>query len=339
MSYGSEISYDTILVLLSITILILATLLYIYCKEKPNAEQESLPTKLAASSFSLIDIHAATDSFNQRRVIGKGRLGIVYVAVMQPERDIVAVKRIHPRLVLSSNYPLLGFSSTVKWLSLADHPNVVPISGFCEAPGERLIVMEFLGMLSLDYYLHQSHENSSSSLLDWGQRLKIAAGAARGIEYLHENMAPNVIHGCVKPTNILIDINFCAKMSDYGLHFLAPQERQGMVGHVDDEYWLGKESASKESDVYGFGVVLLELLSGRRSDEGLIVKWGLPLIKEMRFSELLDQRIALPSETKPLVRLAKLALACVGNSRSNRPTICQVVTILENLEIEIIFSI
>ncbi|KAG8385507.1 hypothetical protein BUALT_Bualt03G0052500 [Buddleja alternifolia] len=327
-----RIIYNTALILLSICIVIFIVILYFLCKKKPvkpEDQEETLPVaKISASLCPLTDIDTATDGFNHRRIIGKGRLGTVYAAVL-PKGELVAVKRIHPRLVL--NNAGFGFSSILKWLSLTDHPHVVPIIGFSEGPGERIIVMEFGGMLSLDFYLHQNPDGAA--LLDWSRRLRIAAGAAKGIEYLHEVAAPPIIHGCVKPSNILVDVKFCARVCDYGLHFLASHERQGLVGYVDEEYWIEKNGASKESDVFGFGVVLLELLSGRRSEQGFIVQWALPLIKGMKVSEFLDPRLAIPNDVRPLVRLARVALACVGNYRKNRPSIGQVATILSNLEI------
>lgn len=143
-------------------------------------------------------------------------------------------------------------------------------------------------------------------------------------------MTPNVVHGCIKASNILIDVKFCARVCDYGLSFLGSQEKKGLMGYVDDE-----AGACKENDVYGFGVVLLEILSGRsESEDGLLVKWALPLIKNMRFCELLDPRLVIPSDVKPLVRLAKAASACVGNSRKSRPSMAQVAAILNSLEME-----
>ncbi|KAK3020260.1 hypothetical protein RJ639_047700 [Escallonia herrerae] len=328
MIHGENIVYDAVLALASVSVLALAIILFTSCKRKAvESEETALPTKTCACPYTLTDIDEATDGFNNRRIIGKGRLGVVYAAVM-PTGELVAVKRIHPRLVLS--HAGFGFSSVLKWLSLAQSAHVVSILGFSEAPGERIIVMEFVGMMNLDFYLH--HNSDGGSLLDWNRRLRIAAGAARGVEYLHEVMAPHIVHGCIKPSNILIDVKLCARVCDYGLSFLAPQERQGILGYVDDEYWVDRRGASKESDVYGIGVVLLELLSGRRCEKGLIVKWALPLIKEMKLDELLDPRLVRPSDVKPLVRLAKVALACVGNSRKSRPSIVQVVAILNNLE-------
>lgn len=340
MSRGEDIAYDSVLVLLSISLLVLGiVLIIIICRKKPmksDQKQEIPAAKLCATAYQLTDIDAATDGFNARRIICKGRLGIVYAALSQTG-ELVAVKRIHPRLVLS-NAGGFGFASITKTLSLAQHPHIVSIIGFSQAPGERIIVMEFVGTVNLEFYLHENSDGAS--LLDWNRRLRVAAGVARGIEYLHEGIAPPIIHGCVKASNILLDVKFVPKLCDYGLSFLAPKEKTGLLGYVDDESWVGRGGgggsggACKESDVYGFGVVLLELLTGRRSEEGLLVRWALPLIKERNFSELLDPRLVIPTDMKPIVRLAKVASACVGNYRKDRPSISQVAAILNNMEIE-----
>ncbi|KAK7319739.1 hypothetical protein RJT34_04464 [Clitoria ternatea] len=337
MKHGSiYIAYDLVMVILSITLMVLGVVLFLFCKKKPGDQsEEKHVVKHCARAYSLMEIDAATDGFNHSRIMGKGRIGTVFASV-QENGELVAVKRIHPVLVLSNAG--FGFSSVLKWLSSVHHPNIVPIIGFSEAPGERIIVMEFVRMVSLDFYLHQNlNGGAGASLLDWNKRVRIAAGAARGLQYLHQVATPNIVHGCFKSSNILIDVNFCPRISDYGLNFLAPLEKRGLVGYVDDEYWneRGGSGASKESDVYGLGVVLLELLSGRGCEEGLIVKWALPLIKEKSFSELLDPRLVIPSDMKPLFRLAKVASACVGNSRKCRPSIAQVANILNNLEMEV----
>ncbi|XP_019445685.1 PREDICTED: serine/threonine-protein kinase-like protein CR4 isoform X1 [Lupinus angustifolius] len=323
------IAYYLVMVTLSTSLMVLCVVLFLICKKKPIDSVETLPVKLCAQAYSLIDIDAATDGFNNRRIVGKGRLGTVYVGVLEKGEKIVALKRIHQLLVLKNAG--FGFSSVLKCLSSVQHPNIVPIIGFSEAPGERIIVMELVRMVSLDFYLHQNV--NGASLLDWNKRIRIVAGACKGLQYLHEMVAPSIVHGCVKSSNILIDVNFCARISDYGLNFLAPFEKRGLEGYVDYEYWNGS-GASKESDVYGLGVVILEILSGRGCEEGLLEKWALPLIKEMCFSELLDPRLVIPSNMKPLVRLAKVASACVGNSRKCRPSMAQVATILNNLEME-----
>lgn len=328
MSRVNVIAYDFSLVLVCTSLLVLVIFLVIICTRKSAKQNETFQVKLCAEPSLLSDVHEATDGFNHQRIIGKGRLGTVYLAVSNG--DAIAVKRINPGYVLSNAG--FGFSSIMKTFSLADHPNIVPVIGFSEAPGERLILMEFMSMKSLEFHLQQS--SMSASLLDWGRRLSIAAGAARGIEYLHERMAPSVVHGSIKPSNILLDGNFSARICDYGLSFLAPHDRRGLAGYVDKEFWNEKKGVCKESDVYGFGVVLLELLSGRMCEGGLLVDWALPLIRNMSIVEILDPRVAVPFNVEPLVRLAKLSSACVGNSRENRPSIVQVTVILNDLEMQ-----
>ncbi|KAL1206313.1 Serine/threonine-protein kinase-like protein ACR4 [Cardamine amara subsp. amara] len=337
MDKSEKIAYASVLSLLSLSILFLIIFLFLLCRKKTiRSDNEALlpETKPAGLAYSLTELDSATDGFNQRRIIGSGRLGTVYGAVIPTHKNLVAVKRIHPGLVLSK--PGFGFSTVLKSLSSSHHQNVVSILGFSEAPGERIIVTEFIGEgKSLNDYLHEDsnpNESAESAVaveFDWRKRFKIAAGAARGLEYLHEITNPRIIHGRFTSSNILLDEKSNAKICDYGFAFLIPREKSGIFGYIEEGY-------CKESDVYGYGVVLLEILSGRRSENGLIVKWATPLIKEQRFSELLDPRIVVQSEIKCLViRLAKVALACVGNSRRSRPSISEVAAILNSLEMEV----
>ncbi|XP_010518776.1 PREDICTED: serine/threonine-protein kinase-like protein ACR4 [Tarenaya hassleriana] len=330
MDKSEKIAYASVLSLLSVSLLVLAVLLFLLCRRKPVRSEESLlpETKPVARSYPLTDVDAATDGFNQRQIIGRGRLGTVYAAVLPGDNQLVAIKRIHPGLVLSK--PGSGFSSVLRTLSLAQHPNIVSILGFSEAPGERIFLTEFVGTAkNLDFYLHgDSNSGEDAAALEWRKRFRVAAGVARGLEYLHEGINPSIVHGRIKSSNILIDAEFSGRLSDYGFGFLVPHEKSGIAGCVEEGY-------GKESDVYGFGVVLLEILSGRRSENGLMVKWAAPMIKEQRFGEFLDPRIVVESEIKCLVlRMAKVALACVGNSRRSRPSISQVAAILSSVERE-----
>ncbi|XP_020266888.1 proline-rich receptor-like protein kinase PERK8 [Asparagus officinalis] len=230
--------------------------------------------------------------------------------------DVFAVKRIHSHLILNNNAGL-DFISKIKSLSFINHPNVVPIIGYSQAPGERIIISEFVDGRSLDYFL------DGYEILDWRTRVRIAAGIARGLESLHEG---GIVHGRIKPSNILISSNFAVKVCDYGLWFLG---RDGLMGYLDGE---GGGEGSKGSDVYGLGVVLLEILSGRRSEGGLIADWALPLIKTGRIQEFLDRSIDPGKDLGVSVRMAKVASACVGNGRRSRPAIGQVAAILSSLE-------
>ncbi|VYS69449.1 unnamed protein product [Arabidopsis thaliana] len=330
MDKSEKIAYASVLSLLSLSLLLLIIFLFLLCRKKPNRSDDEylLPeTKPAGLSYSLTELDSATDGFNQRRIIGSGRLGTVYAAIIPDHKNLVAVKRIHPGLVLSK--PGFGFSTVIKSLSSSHHPNVVSILGFSEAPGERIVVTEFVGEgKSLSDHLHGDSNSATAVEFGWKTRFKIAAGAARGLEYLHEIANPRIVHGRFTSSNVLVDEKSTAKICDYGFGFLIPIEKSGIFGYIEEGY-------CKESDVYGYGVVLMEILSGRKSENGLIVKWATPLIKEQRFAEFLDPRIVVQSEIKSLViRLAKVALACVGNSRRSRPSISEVAAILNSLERE-----
>ncbi|KAJ6724961.1 LEUCINE-RICH REPEAT RECEPTOR PROTEIN KINASE EMS1 [Salix viminalis] len=199
MKSSHEVAYYFILSLLASSAAILCLVLIFFCRKKPKESEESLPAaKIPAQGYPLTDIDDATEGFNHRRIIGTGRLGTVYAGVLPSDQKPVAVKRIHPSLVLSNAG--FGFTSILKTLSSAQHPNVVPYTR--TLPGSR-----------------------------------IAAGAARGLEYLHEGMSPNIVHGCFKSSNVLLDDKLCARVCDYGLSSLAPYEKRGLAGYVDDEHW------------------------------------------------------------------------------------------------------
>ncbi|KAG9447791.1 hypothetical protein H6P81_013919 [Aristolochia fimbriata] len=339
MSHGgkplSPLAYGLSLGILSVSVFTLfAVLLFLVCKKRSIQPEDALPIKLSARSYSLADVDAATDGFSRRQLLGEGPHGAVYQATLA-SGELVAVKRVHPHLALGQAGS--SFASTIKSLSWAHHPHIVPVVGFSQGPGERIVITELMGLRSLEFHLHRRPE-SGAAFLDWPRRIKIAAEAARGIEYLHETATPRLVHGCVKPSNILIDLNFRARVGDYGLAFLGPTERRGVEAYVDWEYWEEKDGgACMASDVYGLGVVLLELLSGRWSEAAeprQLVEWAQPLIRESRVGELLDPRVRGPQQQalmRSLERTAKVALACVGNSRKNRPSIVQVAAILNGL--------
>ncbi|CAN1229543.1 Serine/threonine-protein kinase-like protein ACR4 [Linum grandiflorum] len=333
-----QISYYFILTLLSIILILLTISLIISCRRKQpethlETQSETRLENPSARVYNFTDITTATDGFNPQRIISSGNTSTVYAGVSTQNGGVlIAVKRIHPQLVLRN--ASLGFSATIKTLfssssSSASHRNVVGLLGYCQAPGERIVVMEFAGTVSLEYLLHGCEE-----LLDWNRRLKIAAGVARGIEWLHEKMGSGsgIVHGCFKSSKVLLDKELSPKICDYGLWFLKTNNEPGgggCGGYVDEEYW--KSGPSKESDVYGFGVVLLELMTGRRGAE--LVKWAVPLMKESMFSAILDPRLAVrASDVNVIVRLCKVASACVSNCRMSRPTIVQVASILNCLE-------
>eukprot|EP01018_Ginkgo_biloba_P013126 Gb_35014 [translate_table: standard] len=340
----SFVAFDIIVASLCI---ILAAFILCFCcmckrlrapKSSKNIEENSFHK--CASAWTFAEVEVATDGFSMRRLLGKGRYATVYKAIF-PDGQVMAVKRIDPSHVLrkaSSSYAF-SFSAEIKALSRAQHPNIVPVVGYCEAPAERIFMMDFMPKKTLEYHLHQG-----GIVFDWSHRLRIAAQAAQGIEYLHEGTAPYIIHGDIKPSNILLDSTWSARVADFGLSFLAPPNQMfGTIGYLDPEYYT-QLSMCKASDIYSFGVVLLEILSGRPcfgrdfDEPTSIVDWAVPLITSSRAHEVFDPRLQVPTNPEPLIKVAELACVCVSNSRKNRPTILQVVAILNDIEREIIAS-
>ncbi|KAK4785795.1 hypothetical protein SAY86_002484 [Trapa natans] len=293
----------------------------------------SLKVVSKKASVSFIDykvLEKATDNFNPTRKLGEGGFGCVYEGTLEDSTP-VAVKKLD-----CGNKDVSGdFEIEVKILSKMQHPNIISLLGYstnCEA---RFIVYELMQNGSLDTKLHGP---SPRSTLTWHMRMKIALDIARGLEYLHGQCQPPVIHRDLKSANILLDSNFNAKLSDFGLAVTKGRRKKdksdlsGTLGYVAPEYLLDGELTEK-SDVYAFGVVLLELLLGRRPMEKLapgqcqsIVNWALPqLTDRSKLPDILDPFIEEKVDMKHLYQVAAVALLCLQPEPSYRPLIADVL--------------
>ncbi|KAG5225222.1 receptor protein [Salix suchowensis] len=271
-------------------------------------------------SVSLIEykiLEKGTNNFGDDRLLGKGGFGRVYKAVMEDDSS-VAVKK----LDCATDDAQREFENEVDLLSKFHHPNIISIVGFS--------VHEETGSLFM--------RPSRGSSLNWHLRLKIALDTARGLEYLHEFCKPVVIHRDLKSSNILLDANFNAKLSDFGLAVADSSYNKnklklsGTVGYVAPEYMLDGELTDK-SDVYAFGVVLLELLLGRRPVEKLtpvhcqsLVTWAMPqLTNRAVLPTIVDPVIRDSVDEKYLFQVAAVAVLCIQPEPSYRPLITDVV--------------
>ncbi|CAO2201535.1 unnamed protein product [Urochloa humidicola] len=278
----------------------------------------------------LADVERATDGFHRSRVIGQGRHFAVYAAAPG-----IAAKRMHPHLVLGDPGGRRFPAAATRSLAVPPHPNLAAIVGISEGPGERVLLVERApaGSLSLDRLLAgdagdavPAHRRVPDAMLSWRQRAAVAAAAARGLAHLH---AHGVVHGRVRPCNILVSAGgtAAARLTDYGL-----------AGFLDGRG--GGDEARAEDDVYMFGAVLLELLTGRRWDGGRLAEWALPRIRAAAAAggvlEVLDvAKAGAPAdktEARLLVRVARVALACVGNDGRSRPGMVEVSAILSDVE-------
>ncbi|MED6171502.1 hypothetical protein PIB30_041256 [Stylosanthes scabra] len=285
--------------------------------------------------FSLKELHSATNNFNYDNKLGEGGFGSVYWGQLWDGSQI-AVKR----LKVWSSKADMEFAVEVEILARVRHKNLLSLRGYCAQGQERLIVYDYMPNLSLLSHLHGHH--SAECLLDWKRRMIIAIGAAEGIAYLHHQATPHIIHRDIKASNVLLDSDFHAQVADFGFAKLIPDGAthvttrvKGTLGYLAPEYaMLGK--ANESCDVYSFGVLLLELASGRKPLEKLrnavkrtISDWALPLACENKFREIADSRLNGDYAEEELRRVVLIALICAQSQAEKRPTMLEVVELLK----------
>ncbi|KAG8378432.1 hypothetical protein BUALT_Bualt08G0136700 [Buddleja alternifolia] len=299
--------------------------------------------------FSLEVLLQVTENFSEENKIGNGSFGSVYHATLDDGRR-VAIKR--AEISASSSYagPTKrgqedtdnAFLNELEFLSRLNHKNLVRLLGYCEDCNERVLVYEYMENGTLFDHLHKLQ---CSPLMSWGGRIKVALDAARGIEYLHEYAVPRVIHRDIKSSNILLDATWTAKVSDFGLSLLGPQDDEshlslraaGTMGYMDPEYYRLQLLTTK-SDVYSFGIVLLELLSGckaiQKNENGVprnVVDYVVPRIIQDEVHRVLDKRVPPPTpvEIEAVAYVGYLAADCVMPEGKDRPTMSEVVNSLD----------
>ncbi|XP_065850121.1 probable receptor-like protein kinase At1g80640 [Euphorbia lathyris] len=275
-------------------------------------------------------LEKGTNNFEEENLLGEGGFGRVYLALMEDDKQ-VAVKK----LDCATEDAQREFENEVDLLSKIHNPNIISLMGYSVHEEMGFIVYELMQNGSLEDILHGPSRGSS---LTWHMRLKIALDIAKGLEYLHEFCKPPVIHRDLKSSNILLDSNFNAKLSDFGLavadcsYNRNKLKLSGTVGYVAPEYMLDGELTEK-SDVYAFGVVLLELLLGRKPVEKLsaahcqsIVTWAMPqLTNRTSLPNIVDPVIKDAVNDKYLFQVAAVAVLCVQPEPSYRPLITDVV--------------
>ncbi|CAH9078704.1 unnamed protein product [Cuscuta europaea] len=310
----------------------------------PRSEFEILSSP-DLKSFLLSVLEEATQNFCN--LLGEGGFGCVYKGWL--DRDTltasnpgsgmeVAVKRLKLRGVQGHKEWL----SEVKFLGQLHHPHLVKLTGFCLEGDHRLLVYEFMPRGSLENHLFR---RKTTSPLSWEKRMKVAVGAARGLSFLH-NCDPQVIYRDFKASNILLDSEFNAKLSDFGLAKLGPTgdhshvstQVMGTQGYTCPEYMTTGRLSAK-CDVYSFGVVLLELLTGRRvRDKSLgqghtLIEWVRPYLHEKRaVSRIMDTRLEGQYPRNAAFFAASLAYQCTRPETKRRPDMAYVLEILEQLQ-------
>ncbi|KAF2284507.1 hypothetical protein GH714_025916 [Hevea brasiliensis] len=281
----------------------------------------------AARIFSYKEIKAATNNFKE--VIGRGSFGSVHLGKLS-EGKLVAVKVRFDRTQLGAD----SFINEVYLLSQIRHQNLVCLEGFCYESKQQILVYEYLPGGSLSDHLYGP--NSKKVSLSWVRRLKIAVDAAKGLDYLHNGSEPRIIHRDVKCSNILLDKDMNAKVCDFGLSKQVLQADashvttvKGTAGYLDPEYYSTQQLTEK-SDVYGFGVVLLELICGREPlrhsgtpDSFNLVLWAKPHLQAGAF-EIVDDSLKGTFDVESMRKAATVAVRSVERDASQRPNIAEV---------------
>ncbi|CAL5097549.1 unnamed protein product [Urochloa decumbens] len=288
--------------------------------------------------FTLRDLELATNRFAKDNVIGEGGYGVVYRGRLSNGTP-VAVKKILNNLGQAER----EFRVEVEAIGHVRHKNLVRLLGYCVEGTQRMLVYEYVNNGNLESWLHG--ELSQYSSLTWLARMKILLGTAKALAYLHEAIEPKVVHRDIKSSNILIDDEFNAKISDFGLAKMLGAGKShiatrvmGTFGYVAPEY-ANSGLLNEKSDVYSFGVVLLEAITGRDPidyerppNEVNLVDWLKMMVANRRSEEVVDPNLERRPSTKELKRALLTALRCIDLNAEKRPSMDQVVRMLDSNE-------
>ncbi|XP_020226769.1 probable LRR receptor-like serine/threonine-protein kinase At5g63710 [Cajanus cajan] len=289
--------------------------------------------------FSWRELQLATKNFSESNVIGQGGFGKVYKGVLS-DNTKVAVKRL-----LDYHNPggEAAFEREVQLISVAVHRNLLRLIGFCTTTTEKILVYPFMENLSVAYRLRDLKPGEKG--LDWPTRKRVAFGTAHGLEYLHEQCNPKIIHRDLKAANILLDDEFEAVLGDFGLAKLVDARMthvttqvRGTMGHIAPEY-LSTGKSSEKTDVFGYGITLLELVSGERAidlsrleedEDVLLIDHVKNLLREKRLQDIVDRNLK-SYDPKEVETILQVALLCTQGFPEDRPTMSEVVKMLQGV--------
>lgn len=283
--------------------------------------------------FSFRELQVATNNFSSKNIVGKGGFGIVYRGNLH-DGTTVAVKRLQDGNAIGGE---IQFQTEVEMISLAVHRNLLRLCGFCMTSTERILVYPYMSNGSVASRL------KAKPALDWSTRKRIALGTGRGLLYLHEQCDPKIIHRDVKAANILLDEDYEAVVGDFGLAKLLDHRDthvttavRGTVGHIAPEY-LSTGQSSDKTDVFGFGILLLELITGQRAldfgkaanQKGAILDMVRKFHQEKKLEMLVDKELKDVYDRIELEEIVQVALLCTQYTPSHRPKMSEVVRMLE----------
>ncbi|WOL01004.1 hypothetical protein Cni_G09717 [Canna indica] len=313
----------------------------------PGAARNGAPAKvlpIEIPAIPLSELNHLTNNFSDKALVGEGSYGRVFQATLSDGRP-AAIKKFDPS---SSSEPDTDFAAQLSMVSRLKNEYFVELLGYCLEANNRMLVYQFATQGSLHDVIHGKKGVQGAEpgpVLNWYQRVKIAYGAARGLEYLHEKVQPSIVHRDVRSSNVLLFDDFSAKMADFNLTNQSPDTAArlhstrvlGTFGYHAPEYAMTGQLTQK-SDVYSFGVILLELLTGRKpvdhtmpKGQQSLVTWATPRLSEDKVKQCVDPKLNEDYPPKAVAKLAAVAALCVQYEADFRPNMTIVVKALQPL--------
>lgn len=309
---------------------------------------ESATFDPSLNQISMKELADATGDFSPELIIGDGSFGMVYKAKLNSGIS-VAVKK----LSADAFQGFREFRAEMETLGKIQHPNIVKMLGYCSTGCDRVLIYELVEKGSLDQWLYDT--SSTSDMLEpmpwmplnWETRIKIVKGVAKGLAYMH-NLDTPIIHRDIKASNILLDANFEAYIADFGLarriqgsHLHVSTQVAGTMGYMPPEYINGAPMATTNGDVYSFGVLMLEIVTGRRPNfpftgedghETRLVNWISGMVEQERYMEMVDANLSRNDlKGSAIVEYFKIAMMCANENFHARPPMNEVVEILNGI--------
>ncbi|KAE8724504.1 G-type lectin S-receptor-like serine/threonine-protein kinase SD2-5 [Hibiscus syriacus] len=344
---GGKKSFPYVVIIAVATVLVILGLIFVahrYYNKKKNmpgspddtSEEDNFLETLTGmpTRFTYDNLRTATDNFSVK--LGHGGFGSVYRGTL-PDGTQVAVKKLE-----NIGQGKKEFRAEVGIIGSIHHVHLVRLKGFCAEGNYRLLAYEYMANGSLERWIFK--RNTGDALVDWGTRFNIAIGTAKGLAYLHEDCDAKIVHCDIKPENVLLDDNFVAKVSDFGLAKLMTREQshvfttlRGTRGYLAPE-WITNYAISEKSDVYSYGMLLLEIIGGRKnfdpgesSEKSYFPSYAFKMLDEGKLTDILDSRLTIEGEDERVYTAIKVALWCIQEDMHLRPSMTKVIQMLEGL--------